>query len=336
MSWLTFLKERRVFLVCQLLIVLFFTFVLSFFHVALSIRVLICLAVLMLTIASLAAEYLPRKRFYDALCQSLEQLDQKYLLSEILEYPDFQEGKICCDLLQGTGKAMNDAIAEYRIAGEDYRQYVEAWIHEIKTPISVAEMLCKNHPGSISREMRAQLHRIEEYVEQALYYARSTNLEKDYQIRAISLRNLVASAVKRHASQLISLGCTPVLESLDGTVYTDEKWMEFILGQLIANSIQYRSDVLYLRFSSIEMEEGTLLTIEDRGIGIPSQDLSRVFDKGFTGENGRKQGKSTGIGLYLCRVLCEKMNLRLTVESAVGKGTCFHIFFPKNKLILLE
>lgn len=229
-----------------------------------------------------------------------------------------------------------DEVAGYEVFMEEYRRYVETWIHEIKTPISVAEMLCRNHPGQKSRAMLEQLHRIESYVEQALYYARSTSLEKDYVIRSYSLREIVSSAIKCHASQLIALGCTPVMDNLDIIVYADAKWVEFILGQLIENSIQYRSEKLYLAFTAKNSEDGTWLFITDHGVGIAPQDQQRIFEKGFTGVNGRLFGKSTGIGLYLCKALCEKMNLRITVSTEPGKGSIFQIFFPKNTLVLLE
>ena len=155
-------------------------------------------------------------------------------------------------------------------------------------------------------------------------------------IRSYSLREIVSSAIKRHASQLIALGCTPAMDNLDIIVYADAKWVEFILGQLIANSIQYRSEKLYLAFTAKNSEDGTWLFITDHGVGIAPQDQQRIFEKGFTGVNGRRFGKSTGIGLYLCKALCEKMNLRITVSTEPGKGSIFQIFFPKNTLILLE
>lgn len=336
MSWWKFLRERWVFLAFQMLLTAFFCFVLSFVHVGIYVQLLLFTGIFFVTLCSLLAEYLPRKRFYDHAFAALERLDKKYLLPELLESPDFSEGELCTELLRQAGKSMADEVAGYEVSMEEYRRYVETWIHEIKTPIAAGEMLCRNHPGQDSRAMLEQLRRIESYVEQALYYAKSTNLEKDYMIRAHSLREIVTSAVKRHASQLISLGCTPVMENLDITVYTDAKWMEFILGQLIANSIQYRSETLYLAFSAESGEEGTWLSVTDHGVGIAPQDIQRVFEKGFTGENGRRFGKSTGIGLYLCKVLCEKMNLRITVCSVPEEGTTFQIFFPKNTLVLLE
>ena len=336
MSWWRFLKERWIFLLFQILLAAFFCFILSFANIGWQIQLLLLIGIILLTTGALLPEYLQRKRFYDQAFTALEQLDKKYLLPELLETPDCLEEELCVDLLHQVSKSMADEVAGYEVSMEEYRRYVETWIHEIKTPISAAEMLCRNHPGQESRAMLEQLHRIESYVEQALYYARSTSLEKDYVIRSHSLREIVSSAVKRHASQLIALGCTPVMDNLDIIVYADAKWVEFILGQLIANSIQYRSEKLYLAFSAENTEDGTWLSIADHGVGIAPQDQQRIFEKGFTGVNGRRFGKSTGIGLYLCKNLCEKMNLRITVSAEPGTGTTFRIFFPKNTLVLLE
>ena len=121
------------------------------------------------------------------------------------------------------------------------------------------------------------------------------------------------------------------LDNLDYTVYADEKWLDFIIGQIIANSIKYKEDALTLWFSASENQENIILSIKDNGIGISESDLGRVFEKGFTGENGRAFAKSTGIGLYLCKELCNKMYLGLEAQSTVGNGTTIHITFPKDR-----
>ena len=184
--------------------------------------------------------------------------------------------------------------------------------------------------------VKEELSRIDGYVEQALYYARSTNLEKDYMIREINLDNLVKETVKKYSKQLIAAKATPCFDNLAQTVYGDPKWLEFILGQLIANSIKYKKDTLRLTFSACEEQNHVLLSISDNGVGIPENELSRIFEKGFTGTNGRSYTKSTGIGLYLCRKLCNKMHLSISASSASGQGTTIQITFPKDSRLLLE
>ena len=169
-----------------------------------------------------------------------------------------------------------------------------------------------------------------------MFYARSTNLEKDYFIHTIQLNDFIRQVIKKHSKQLIHAHGEIKMDSLNVEVYSDSKWLDFILGQLISNSIKYRKDLFQLSFTAIEEPNRVRLSISDNGIGIPSSDLSRIFDKGFTGENGRKFARSTGIGLYLCQKLCTKMHLGLEAFSVEGEGTTIQIIFPKDKSLLIE
>ena len=164
--------------------------------------------------------------------------------------------------------------------------------------------------------VKEELSRIDGYVEQALYYARSTNLEKDYMIRKIRLDELIKGTLKKYSKQLISAKATPHFDNLSQIVYGDSKWLEFILGQLIANSIKYKKETLTLTFFACEEQDHVLLYVSDDGIGIPESELPRIFEKGFTGTNGRSYAKSTGVGLYLCRQLCKKDIMVVTETTA--------------------
>lgn len=336
MKFSRFIKEKWVFFLCQTSLCLFFCTILSILRVSSQIQLLVIASSIITGFVVLLAEYLPKKRFFDTVDQHLQHLKEKRLLCECISPPSFLEGQLFYDILTQTNKAMNDEIACYQSIQEEYHRYIETWIHEVKTPISAAEMLCKNHLGEFSTQIQQQLYQIDEFVEQALYYARSTNLEKDYIIRKHSLDTLIKNTVKRYAGQLISVHCTPSFENLDCMVYTDSKWLEFILGQIITNSIKYRKDPMKLRFIAQNQPQQTLLSIVDNGIGIPCQDIARVFEKGFTGKNGRNYKKSTGIGLYLCKILCEKMNLSVSIASTPQIGTIVTITFPKNHWISLE
>lgn len=271
-------------------------------------------------------DYRRRRRFYQDAEMQLDTLDQKHLLSEMLEKPGFAEGDTLCEILQETGKSMADSVAAYRHQMLDYRDYIETWVHEIKTPIAAANLLCENNRSPLTRSLEQELQRINSLVEQALYYARSSGVEKDYAIRACTLGELVDRAVRQNARVLIQAGFSIQKENLDLSVFTDPKWLSFILGQMIRNSIQYRQAHPILRFSGEKLAEAIVLTISDNGIGIPSQDIGRIFEKGFTGDNGRKFQNSTGIGLYLCKKLCDKMGLSLTARSK--NGTALRILFP--------
>lgn len=159
------------------------------------------------------------------------------------------------------------------------------------------------------RQTQLDLDRVNAYVEQVLYYVRSTSVEKDFFVKRVSLQELVEDTLKNCAREMICGKATVNLAHLEPEVHTDPKWMKFILHQIIANSIKYRSgETLQLTFSGRKEENAVGLDIADDGIGIPENDLERIFEKGFTGQNGRITAKATGMGLYLCKKLCAKMN----------------------------
>ena len=169
-------------------------------------------------------------------------------------------------------------------------------------------------------------------MEQALYYSRSNSVEKDFIIKEVTLQSMVSASLRRYSRLFIANGVTVELENLEQTVFTDPKWMDFILGQILTNAVKYRSSSPRICIRAVSNPNSAILQIQDNGIGMPVQDVSRVFDKGFTGENGRKFGKSTGIGLYLCKKLCMKLGLSISLRSLPGQGTTVEIYFPKSNM----
>ncbi len=259
----------------------------------------------------------------------MENLDQKYLLSEIMKEPEFIEGKILYNLLQQTDKDMHEHVKHYRDMQSDYREYIETWVHEIKTPIASTRLMIENNQNDITRNINHEIRKIEEYIEQVLYYSRSNNVSKDYLIKEISLPTVVRNVIKRNSRDFIRKNISVDMEAVEGTIYSDAKWLEFIVNQLIGNSIKYMKDRNgKVKIYTIQNENNIVLTIEDNGIGMIEKDVKRVFEKGFTGENGRKFGRSTGIGLYLCQKLAEQLGLGITLTSKAGEGTKVRIIFP--------
>jgi Signal transduction histidine kinase len=284
--------------------------------------------------AALLAEFFRKRAFYRDVLKNMEQLEKKYLLAEMTERPSFCEGKILYDVLRETDKSMNDEIARYRRASQEYREYIETWVHEVKTPISSSRLIIENNPNEVTRNLNSELVKIENYVDQALFYSRSSNVEKDYIIRQTTLKELVSSALRKHSSLLIEGRIRVQTSALEKTVFTDAKWTDFIIGQVLMNSVKYRSSSPEIQISGLQNENSVTLVISDNGIGIPKKDLERVFEKGFTGTNGRTTAKSTGIGLYLCKKLCIKMNLGISLASTVGSGTMVSIVFPRSNMYL--
>lgn len=280
-------------------------------------------------------DYCTRRAPIKQAIEMAEDLDKKFLLSELIDRPGFPEGEVYYDLLVQASKAMNDEIAKYRVSSLEYREYIETWVHEIKTPIASALLIAENNPSPAADRIQDELARIDGFVEQALYYSRSNSVEKDYVIKTCQLRKLASASVKKNARLMID---HKISVSLDGvctdTVMTDPKWIDFILCQILVNSVKYGAKAI--RFSSRVSANSVALRIEDDGIGIPVSDLGRVFEKGFTGQNGRKHAKSTGLGLYLCHKLCLKLGIGITLTSAEGKGTTVQLLFPKSGMHLLE
>ncbi len=343
MSFWLYLKSHAPALLAQMFGIVFAVVVLFVLNVEPGAIVFVAVVLLTVDIISWGTDYVRRRNFYRTLSESLKRLDEAYLITELSGRPDFVEGALFYDALAKATKAMNDKLGAYRISSEEYRDYVETWIHEVKTPIAAAHLLADNHDVPAVTAIDGEVSKVEAYVEQALYYARSSSLERDYSIREVQLRELVELAIKDNARMLIDAHVSPKLENLDFTVFTDAKWMGFVMRQLLINSAKYRkpgTEPSQLRIFAEEFEAGldtacVALTIEDDGIGIPRSDLTRVFDKGFTGENGRRFAKSTGLGLYLVKKLCEKMGLSVSLESEADVGTSVHIVFPLNRSRLL-
>ncbi len=288
------------------------------------------------TVMALGVDYARRRSFYRDALETLELLDKKYLLSETLEEPASLEGRICFEILSRTQKSMNDEIMKYKLASKEFREYTEAWMHEIKTPIASSLLIAENHPSPAMKSITEELRRIDALVEQSMFYARSNSVEQDYIIRRVPLEELVKSSLKKQSALLIESRCSIHRENLGGEVYTDVKWTDFILGQIFMNAVKYASGPLTLSITGSKNANSYSLRIQDNGVGIPSQDLPRIFGKGFTGSNGRGTAKSSGMGLYLCKKLCDAMGLGIAVSSQLGRGTCVELIFPSSTMHRLE
>lgn len=195
------------------------------------------------------------------------------------------------------------------------------------------KLLCENHRSPFSREILAQLENINQYTEQALYYARSEHTEKDYSVREVSLYDVVHSAIADNKYLLRQSNMTVTTDNLESRVYTDEKWVRFILSQMIGNAVKYHAAQPVLHFSTEKTNDRIVLSVSDNGVGIPKSDLPRIFEKGFTGRNGRTGKNSTGIGLYLCKRLCDKLGIGLTADSKQS-GTTISLSFWMNDFVI--
>lgn len=304
-----------------LVVTLLFTF-----HVSTEAVIIVSALVLLGIIITEAWGFLRKMNYYNRLNSDLAQLDQKYLLSEMLEEPEFLDGRILYSAICEADKSMCEHIAEYRRDSADFREYIELWVHEIKLPVAGLQLMCHNDNNTRYYE---QLRRIDEYIENVLYYARSGSAEKDYIIKNNSLKRIYADIAVRNREELQERGISLHTSNLDVNIMTDGKWLDFILGQLMSNSIKY--DAKDITVTAEELSDRIIVRFRDNGIGIPESDIPYIFEKSFTGENGRTHTKSTGMGLYIVKKLCDRLGHSVSVLSEQGKFTEIVLTFGKNE-----
>lgn len=290
-----------------------------------------------MVLSVLVIEFLRRYTFYKRLQQTLDGLDKKYLLTEVIDEPLFMDGKILYETLRITNKSMADHVNEYRIIQNEYKDYIEMWVHEIKTPLAASKLILSNNPCEVSDSIQEEIEKVENFVEQALFYARSTNPEKDYLIKELNLQSAVSKVIRKHSKTFIYQKIKVELHDVDHMIYSDSKWLDFILNQIISNALKYMpKDTGILHVWAEDKEDMIKLYIQDNGCGIEPSEIGRIFDKGFTGTNGRNHEKATGMGLYLCKTLCDKLYLGIEAESVLDQGTTIILSFPISKLMLLK
>ena len=295
--------------------------------------VLFILVVWLIVLAScLLFFYFSRKKYLNKLLDMTEELEERYLLPEIMQEPEKADEHVFYQIMKMSEKSMLERIGEVQRERKEYKEYIEQWIHEVKTPITAIKLICENNRCSFTRDLMAELENINRFTEQALYYARSEHTENDYSVREIRLSNVVHGAIADNKYLLRQNNVTVTVDNVEYSIYSDDKWLRFILDQLISNAVKYRIDQPVLHFSAVKENDRVILSVGDNGIGIPQSDLPRIFEKGFTGQNGRTIHSSTGIGLYLCKRLCDKLGIGISASSE-GKGTTISLSFRINDFV---
>ena len=216
---------------------------------------------------------------------------------------------------------------------QEVSDFYTLWVHQIKTPIQALRLLLQTSPENISG-MKSELFKIERYVDIVLGYLRLEHINNDLTLKHYSLEPLVKQAVKKYSPLFIQSKLSLSLENLDSLVLTDEKWMVFVIEQLLSNALKYTSKGSIQIYGNSVIKENTLqtvLVIKDTGIGISQEDLPRIFERGFTGYNGRMDKKASGLGLYLCKSVLQKLGHEISITSQPEEGTCVTIHFCENK-----
>ena len=222
-------------------------------------------------------------------------------------------------------KLKSDMNARYH----DMTEYYTVWAHQIKTPIAAIRLALQNEDTPLSRRLTGEVGRVEQYVQMALTYLRLGSDSSDYVIRSCALDNIVRPAVRRFAGEFIQRKIQLNYQMLNYTVITDEKWLGFVVEQVLSNALKYTPQGSV----SIYMEPEGVLCIRDTGIGVAPEDLPRVFEKGYTGYNGRSHRKASGLGLYLCREILTRLGHSVSAESQVDHGTTIRIDLRQHKTI---
>ena len=210
----------------------------------------------------------------------------------------------------------------------DMIDYYTVWVHQIKTPIASMRLHLQNEDSPLARTLTADLRRIEQYVEMVLTFLRLNSESTDYVIKEYDLDTIIKQAVRKFSSDFIGRKLSLVYEPVNTTVITDEKWLSFVIEQVLSNALKYTPSGSI----TITLESEKKLRIRDTGIGIAPEDLPRIFENGYTGFNGRTDKKASGIGLYLCKRICNNLGHTITASSIIDVGTTIDIDLAQMKL----
>lgn len=210
------------------------------------------------------------------------------------------------------------------------QDYYTLWVHQIKTPITAMSLILQSQEDTKAAQMKQELFKIEQYAEMVMHYLKMGNMNSDLVIGEYSLDRIVKQTIKKYASVFIYRKISLQLDELNTYVLTDEKWLSFVIGQLLSNSLKYTNKGYIKIYMKEDAEK--ILVIEDDGIGISKQDLPRVFEQGFTGYNGRMDKKASGLGLYLCKKVMNNLSHKINIESEEGKGTKVFLDLCQEKI----
>lgn len=310
-----YIIQYRKIVVFLLLFMIIFLIVFSIYNThteAVLYSFLICTII---GIIAVIADFLGYRKKYTLLRQIYENLP---LMTEELPASENLIEENLIEIIQKLYEINRQNLGEINAVHRDNSDYFTVWVHQIKTPISAMQMMLQSEDNNISRELSAELFRIEQYAEMALQYIRLDSNTNDYIIKQYEIDIIIRQAIRRYAPLFIRKKIQIDYSPASGKVLTDKKWLRFIVEQLLSNAVKYTiKGRVSIKFTD------NVLYVSDTGIGISQEDLPRIFEKGYTGMSGHRDKKSTGLGLYLCKRVCDKLGHKISVESEIGKGTMF-------------
>lgn len=260
------------------------------------------------------ARYKKKWIIFSYMKKSVNNLGDRLPKATLLEDMEYQE--VIRNIIKDSNEREAMMITNYY----EMVEYYSVWAHQIKTPISSMRLALQSEDSDFSRNISKDLFKIEQYVEMVLLFLRVKSESTDYRIEEYDLDKIIKEAIKKFSTEFITKNISLDYKVIDKKVITDEKWMQFVIEQLISNALKYSTEGTISIYIS-----GDILTIKDNGIGISSEDLPRVFEYGYTGYSGRLDKKASGIGLYLCKTICNRLRHKITIQSEVGKGTTVNV-----------
>ena len=271
--------------------------------------------------------------------RTMDLLEKKYLIVDIVKGKGNYQQQFYWDLVRRACKSMMEELNYQEKQSLEYKEYMDSWIHEVKTPITAIQLMCDNERSIVTDKIKLETKKVEMDIERMLYYSKSGDTWKDYVIARHSLSDIVETSIMKICQIFIYHGVKINIEIEKELVYTDAKWSSFIITQILLNCIQYRKEEeptihIYVK----KAKESTSLVIEDNGLGIKPEEIGKIFEKGFVGTNGRKNETSSGMGMFICSKLCDKLGIGLRVDSEYGVYTRMILtygegsfYFPKKE-----
>ncbi|MFV0393484.1 MAG: sensor histidine kinase [Coprobacillaceae bacterium] len=328
-----YIKDKTYIILINIISMLVSFSLLYFTGANVSILYLLCGMWILILMIVIGIGYYKYRKYFIELESIMNQLDKKYLFVECMSKQKDVISKEYYKLFKKMSKSMIEHVSEAEEQQKEYKEYIKAWIHEIKLPITAISIIAENNKNDNTRKILSQLENIDNSVERSLYYARSGVVENDYAIKEIKLQDVINTVISKNKQLYMQNRIQFDVKDITDIVYTDDKWLVFIINQILLNSVKYKSDTPLVTIYTSVVTNGVALHIRDNGIGIQESDLPRIFEKGFTGINGRMHNKATGIGLYLCKKLSNKLGIVLSVTSEVSEYTEIVLTFPKGTFV---
>ena len=323
--FLQYLKQRRRLWIVGAVFCVIFAVSFLLYHLPIGAVIYPTLLCAALGILIMVFDFLRVKREHEALSSIHSMTD---VITESLSKIDGIKDEDYQQILHLLSEEHNHYRTQTNRKYADMIDYYTVWAHQIKTPIASMRLHLQNEDSALSRKLTSDLHRIEQYVEMVLTFLRLNSESTDYVIKEYDLDKIIKQAVRKFSSEFIGRKLSLVYEPVNTTVITDEKWLSFVIEQVLSNALKYTPSGSI----TITLENEKTLRIRDTGIGIAPEDLPRIFENGYTGYNGRADKKASGIGLYLCKRICNNLGHTITARSMVDVGTIIDIDLLQTKL----